>query len=215
MDLDSQGTLKLPYNITEDPWFAAQKFIHKNELSQLFLDQVAKFIIDNTKGMQLGTATSSDYADPFTGGGRYVPGSGSSSGPGGFSSLGTADPFTGSNAYTTSSSSTNARQATAVPSQTGEPLFPVKEFLRFAAAPNYDALTKKMTEFIQNLGPAAGISTEHIESLLQIGKSPQWKQDTALMVGSCLQWPAGKSKESLQYNQNIDYIVMQALMIHV
>lgn len=195
MDLDEQGTLKLPYNITEDPWFAAQKFIHKNELSQLFLDQVAKFIIDNTKGMQLGTAATSDYEDPFTGGTRYVPGS--SGGPGGFSSLGTADPFTGANAYTTSSSSTNVRQPTAVPSQTGEPLFPVKEFLRFAAAPNYDALTKKMTEFIQNLGPAGGITTEQIESLLQIGKSQQWKQDTALLVGNCLQWPAGKIIENL------------------
>ena len=66
VELDDKTTCKLPFNITEDPWFAAQKFIEKNNLSQLFLEQVANFIISNTKGMQLGTATS-EYADPFTG----------------------------------------------------------------------------------------------------------------------------------------------------
>ena len=63
---DKQAPLKLPYDISEDPWFAAQKFIDKHNLEQLFLDQVANFIIKNTKGMELGVA-SSDYADPFTG----------------------------------------------------------------------------------------------------------------------------------------------------
>lgn len=60
VDLEGQKALKLPYNVTEDPWFAAQKFIDKNELSQLFLDQVANFIINNTKGMQLGNASDSN-----------------------------------------------------------------------------------------------------------------------------------------------------------
>ena len=40
---DGAPPLKLPYNIGEDPWHAAQKFIHSNGLSQLFLDQVLKF----------------------------------------------------------------------------------------------------------------------------------------------------------------------------
>lgn len=35
--------LKLPYNIGQDPWHVAQKFIHDNGLSQLFLDQVIQF----------------------------------------------------------------------------------------------------------------------------------------------------------------------------
>ena len=69
VDLDDGpgSQLKLPYNISEDPWFAAQRFIHKNELSQLFLDQIAKFIMDNTKGITLGQAPSAGYSDPFTG----------------------------------------------------------------------------------------------------------------------------------------------------
>ena len=41
---DSKASLKLPYNVSEDPYHAAQKFIHDNELSQLFLDQIVQFI---------------------------------------------------------------------------------------------------------------------------------------------------------------------------
>lgn len=63
---DGVPALKLPFNITEDPWFAAQKFLEKNELSQLFLDQVAKFIVDNTKGITLGQGPPV-ISDPLTG----------------------------------------------------------------------------------------------------------------------------------------------------
>lgn len=58
--------LKLPYNIADDPWFAAQNFLHKNDLSQLFLDQVANFIQEQTKGVTLGQAQPK-VSDPFTG----------------------------------------------------------------------------------------------------------------------------------------------------
>ncbi|KAH8034868.1 hypothetical protein HPB51_003155 [Rhipicephalus microplus] len=51
VDLDTGGKMKLPYNVTEDPWHAAQKFIHRHELNQYYLDQIANFIIQNTKGM--------------------------------------------------------------------------------------------------------------------------------------------------------------------
>lgn len=63
---EGKPPLKLPYNISEDPWFAAQAFLDRNNLSQLFLDQVANFITQNAKGVTLGTQ-SSGYADPFTG----------------------------------------------------------------------------------------------------------------------------------------------------
>ena len=36
-------------------------------------DQVANFIITNTKGEKLGGNVGPGGADPFTGGGRYVP----------------------------------------------------------------------------------------------------------------------------------------------
>nr|KAG5698282.1 hypothetical protein BaRGS_016984 [Batillaria attramentaria] len=54
---EGKPPLKLPYNITEDPWFAAQAFIHRYNLSQLFLDQVANFITQNAKGVTLGAGS--------------------------------------------------------------------------------------------------------------------------------------------------------------
>jgi phospholipase A-2-activating protein len=36
---------KLPYNLSENPYTAAQNFIHKNDLDQDFLDDIAKWII--------------------------------------------------------------------------------------------------------------------------------------------------------------------------
>ena len=50
----------------DDPWMAAHKFLEENNLSQMFLDQVVKFILDNTKGVTLGQQASV-AGDPFTG----------------------------------------------------------------------------------------------------------------------------------------------------
>lgn len=58
--------MKLPYNVSEDPWLTAHNFLQKNDLSPMFLDQVANFIIENTKGHVVGPAQPSG-ADPFTG----------------------------------------------------------------------------------------------------------------------------------------------------
>lgn len=63
---EGKPPLKLPYNKNEDPWFAAQRFLEKNEISQLFLDQVANFITENTEGITLGE-TAPQVSDPFTG----------------------------------------------------------------------------------------------------------------------------------------------------
>ncbi|XP_014481600.1 PREDICTED: phospholipase A-2-activating protein [Dinoponera quadriceps] len=75
---DGVPPLKLPYNKGQDPWHAAQKFLHDNNLSQLFLDQVANFIVKNSEPTPV-LNTGSQFVDPFTGGSRYVPGSGTSS----------------------------------------------------------------------------------------------------------------------------------------
>ncbi|KAK2577800.1 hypothetical protein KPH14_012247 [Odynerus spinipes] len=71
---DGVPPLKLPYNSGQDPWVIAQKFLHDNDLSQLFLDQVANFIIKNSQPTPV-LNDSIQYADPFTGGSRYIPGS--------------------------------------------------------------------------------------------------------------------------------------------
>ncbi|XP_022687137.1 phospholipase A-2-activating protein-like isoform X2 [Varroa jacobsoni] len=73
---DNSKPIKLPYNVNEDPWHVAQRFIHQHQLPQDYLSNVANFIITNTKGVTLGAeAPSQDFCDPFTGGNRYVPGS--------------------------------------------------------------------------------------------------------------------------------------------
>lgn len=58
--------MKLPYNVSEDPWLTAHNFLQKNDLSPMFLDQVANFIIENTKGHVVG-APQPAGGDPFTG----------------------------------------------------------------------------------------------------------------------------------------------------
>ena len=72
---DGKPPLKLPYNLSQNPYEAATKFIQDNELPMSYLDQVAKFITTNTQGATLGQQAPSDptAADPW-GSGRYVPG---------------------------------------------------------------------------------------------------------------------------------------------
>uniref|UniRef100_A0A8C8RS36 Phospholipase A-2-activating protein n=1 Tax=Pelusios castaneus TaxID=367368 RepID=A0A8C8RS36_9SAUR len=100
IDVNENGSsYKLPYNISDDPWLAAYNFLQKNDLNAMFLDQVAKFIIDNTKGQMLGN-TDIEFSDPFTGSGRYVPGASS-----GISAVPAPDPFTGAGRYVPGSAS--------------------------------------------------------------------------------------------------------------
>ena len=63
---------------TENPYEAAQKFLHTNELPLSYLDEVVKFIEKNTAGVQLGSG-GSGAGDPYTGGGAYRPGNATSS----------------------------------------------------------------------------------------------------------------------------------------
>ncbi|KAI8902774.1 WD40-repeat-containing domain protein [Globomyces pollinis-pini] len=70
---EGQPPLKLPYNKSDNPYLAAQQFIEANEISQDYLDQIADFIMKNSKGVTLGVENTGGYADPFTGSSRYVP----------------------------------------------------------------------------------------------------------------------------------------------
>ncbi|PGH12287.1 hypothetical protein AJ79_04353 [Helicocarpus griseus UAMH5409] len=56
---DGKPPLKLPYNLSQNPYEAATKFIQNNELPIGYLDQVANFITTNTKGASLGPSTQS------------------------------------------------------------------------------------------------------------------------------------------------------------
>ncbi|KAJ3027276.1 UNVERIFIED_CONTAM: hypothetical protein HDU68_004141 [Siphonaria sp. JEL0065] len=75
IDIGAGQNLKLPYDNSENPYMAAQRFIDTHELNQDFLDQIANFVIQNAKPTTLGEEVNNNFVDPFTGAGRYVPGS--------------------------------------------------------------------------------------------------------------------------------------------
>ncbi|KAF9014025.1 phospholipase A-2-activating protein [Cyathus striatus] len=94
---DGVPPLKLPYNVTENSFSAAQRFLQRNDLPLSYIDEVVKFIEKNTSGVNLGTAE--EYMDPFTGASRYRSSAASvpTSTP-----VEYADPFTGASRYRSS-----------------------------------------------------------------------------------------------------------------
>ncbi|RAL14261.1 WD repeat PLAP family protein [Aspergillus homomorphus CBS 101889] len=76
---DGKPPLKLPYNVSQNPYEAATKFIQDNELSMNYLDQVAQFIVQNSQGASLGQSNQGPTpagADPWGQERRYRPGEG-------------------------------------------------------------------------------------------------------------------------------------------
>ncbi|KAF8936711.1 phospholipase A-2-activating protein [Dissophora ornata] len=82
--------LKLPFNVTENPYTAAQTFLTKHDLPQAYLDQVAEFITKNARAVSQGETAS--VGDPLTGGSRYTPGQTSSSSLGSYNPWGNEAP---------------------------------------------------------------------------------------------------------------------------
>ncbi|RAH81833.1 polyubiquitin binding protein [Aspergillus japonicus CBS 114.51] len=79
---DGKPPLKLPYNVSQNPYEAATKFIQDNELSMNYLDQVAQFIVQNSQGASLGQPSQGPTpagADPWGTERRYRPGDGQES----------------------------------------------------------------------------------------------------------------------------------------
>ncbi|KAI0362495.1 phospholipase A-2-activating protein [Trametes cingulata] len=86
--------LKLPYNASENPYTAAQRFLQNNDLPLSYLDEVVRFIEKNTKGATIGSS-GEQFSDPYTGASRYQASQAASSGgPSEF-----MDPFTGASRY--------------------------------------------------------------------------------------------------------------------
>ncbi|EEH21631.2 hypothetical protein PABG_03847 [Paracoccidioides brasiliensis Pb03] len=80
---DGKPPLKLPYNLSQNPYEAATKFIQDNELPMGYLDQVANFITTNTQGAFKGATAQSQGppppgTDPWGEEKRYRPGDGPS-----------------------------------------------------------------------------------------------------------------------------------------
>ncbi|KAL4903956.1 hypothetical protein BDW74DRAFT_155725 [Aspergillus multicolor] len=74
---DGKPPLKLPYNLSQNPYEAATRFIGDNELPMSYLDQVAQFIVQNTQGATIGQTSQEPAAggsDPWGQDKRYRPG---------------------------------------------------------------------------------------------------------------------------------------------
>ncbi|KAF9584006.1 hypothetical protein BGW38_007892 [Lunasporangiospora selenospora] len=83
---DNLPALKLPFNVTENPYTAAQAFLHKHDLPQEYLDQVADFITKNASAVSQGGPAGG--GDPLTGSSRYTPAQASAPG-----SMGSYNPW--------------------------------------------------------------------------------------------------------------------------
>ncbi|KAK3311044.1 PUL domain-containing protein [Chaetomium strumarium] len=70
---EGKPPLKLPYNLSENPYEAATKFLGDNELPISYIDEVAKFIVTNTRGATIGQTTDAPSADPYGTDSRYKP----------------------------------------------------------------------------------------------------------------------------------------------
>lgn len=74
---DGKPPLKLPYNLSSNPYETARKFIEDNKLPISYLDQVTNFIVTNTQGATLGQSSGGAPApgtDPWGTESRYRPG---------------------------------------------------------------------------------------------------------------------------------------------
>ncbi|KAF9227767.1 PFU-domain-containing protein [Gyrodon lividus] len=132
--------LKLPYNVSENPYVAAQRFLQQNDISMNYLDEVAGFIEKNTSGVSLGG--DSTYVDPYTGASRYHPASSQSSS--GVPESAYLDPYTGSSRYS-GTSPAPPPPVTPTP-QTPLNILPFSTFVSFKQA-NVPAIQAKLYQF--------------------------------------------------------------------
>lgn len=61
---DGKPPLKLPYNLSDDTYQAATKFLNDNELPISYLESVASFIRENTKAQTIGQTSGDASAAP-------------------------------------------------------------------------------------------------------------------------------------------------------
>ncbi|KAJ7286367.1 WD40-repeat-containing domain protein [Mycena rebaudengoi] len=97
---DGEPSHKLPYNISETPQFAAQRFLERYNLPLAHADTIVDFIFRSTPGQTLGGGGNEHYVDPYTGelgASRYQ----SSAAPAPSAPASSyMDPYTGASRYT-------------------------------------------------------------------------------------------------------------------
>lgn len=150
VELGESGPKKrLGYNRGENPYAAAQRFIDDNELDQDFLDQIATFITQQVPADAIGESTRA--SDPLTGGGRYVPGSTSSS-----RGASRGDPLTGGSRYVPGGATSKPHRQRYLPLRTGAILF--------LKSTNVSSIVQKVTECQSTLRESgAGLTDAQME----------------------------------------------------
>ncbi|KAJ4716457.1 Phospholipase A-2-activating protein [Melia azedarach] len=73
---DGEPTRKLPYNRSDNPYDAADKWLLKENLPLAYRQQIVEFILQNTGQKDFNSNPS--FRDPYTGASAYVPGQTSS-----------------------------------------------------------------------------------------------------------------------------------------
>lgn len=152
---DGVPPLKLPFNSSENPYAAAQRFLEKNDLPQEYIDQVVKFIETNTAGVSLGAP---QYVDPYTGASRYQPAGSSSapaaapaSAPQSFGAGSDGSTYTGArnvDPYTSSAPPSTSSATSTAPAAGSSRILPQRTFLAFRSA-NFAAIKNKLAQVNQ------------------------------------------------------------------
>ncbi|KAG6779490.1 hypothetical protein NC652_011522 [Populus alba x Populus x berolinensis] len=73
---DGEPIRKLPYNLSDNPYPTADKWLLKENLPLAYRQQIVEFILQNSG--QGGVALDSSFRDPYTGSNAYIPGGSSS-----------------------------------------------------------------------------------------------------------------------------------------
>ena len=89
---DGMPPLRLAANAGDNAYAIADSFIIENNLPTSYREQIVEFLVKNTNG-QVGTDTSMQVADPYTGAQAYVPTSNQA--PQSSCPVENADPYTG------------------------------------------------------------------------------------------------------------------------
>ncbi|KAG0631249.1 hypothetical protein M758_1G238100 [Ceratodon purpureus] len=123
---DGLPTRKLPYNVGDNPYDIADKWLEDEGLSPGYRQQVVEFILQNTGNAAATTGFDPNYVDPYTGANAYVPGQQA------------RQPQTSRSAAPT--------PVTSTPSTPVYKHVPMKGMLFFDTA-QFEGITKKLTEF--------------------------------------------------------------------
>lgn len=163
---DGVPPLKLPYNVTDDPWVTAQKFIHEHDLSQMFLDKIAHFIMQNAQGMVIDQRNHAGNADPFTSSSSY---SSSQTKP------------------TPNSNNVSKNSTPAVNSN--DKFFPQVTYIKFEGA-NVEGIAKKLREFSSEVPQNVRLESDDIKLLLKLSDlSQEIQPEQIALIKLLISWP--------------------------